>query len=159
MDEQELTQRLKLAFAEAWLFEPRNAFGAALKITKGNSQAALAISSNWIHDDEVLAMKAALIVERGEEAFLPSKAEMVHEVIHRARETTYNDEFAKLMKLAADMRGFIEKPGVTVNNNTSVTTNKIMAIPMFVNAQGQKLTDDEWENSLIEQQSQITAES
>lgn len=149
-------QLLKKAFAESWLRNPTNAFAAALEVTNNDPVAATQIANSWVGDQEVREFKEALIAEYGEEYFLPSKASMLHDILDRARRCPHADDYAKLMKLAADMRGFIEKPGVTVNNNTTYTTNKVMQIPVFVNNAGQPIDDHEWERQLIANQERLT---
>jgi hypothetical protein len=144
-------QQLKLAFAEAWLRNPRNAYAAALTITKKDTFAAMQIADKWVWDDDVAKFKAELIDEYGEEHFLPTKCEMIRDVLDRAETAYLDDSYVKLMKLAADMRGFIEKPGLTINNNTQ-TNNRVMIVPVG------KLNDDgtvdaqDWERKAIEQQ-------
>lgn len=147
-------QRLKLAFAEAWLRNPKNAYAAAMQVTRNDCFTALQIADNWIWDSEVLQFKEALLDEHGEEHFLPSKFEMIRDVLDRADRCLNDDSYVKHMKLAADMRGFIEKPGVTINNNTQ-TNNRVMLIPV-----GQ-LNDDgtvnalDWEKKAIQQQQDL----
>jgi hypothetical protein len=147
---------LKKAFAEAWLHNPTNAFAAALEITGNDPAAALEISSAWSHDPEVKRLKAELIEQHGQEAFLPTKHEILHDIYSRARTCPHNDDYVKMMRLAADMRGQIEKPGITINNNNSVTTNKVMQVPVFINNTGYPVDDDEWEQRLIENQEALT---
>lgn len=142
---------LKRKFAERCLFNPNNKYVAALECTNGNPQEAMRILETWLYDDEVKAYETELLAERGEEAFLPSKANMIQGLLNRlANPGCTDDDYVKLMKLAADMRGFIEKPGVTVNNN--ITTNKVMNIPVFIGSNGQPASMDEWEQQLITQQ-------
>lgn len=150
------TQLLKRAFAEAWLRNPSNAFAAALEVTGNDPVASTQLANSWVGDSEVKAFKNELITEYGEEYFLPSKTSMVHDILDRARKCQHDEDYVKLMKLAADMRGFIEKPGVTVNNNTTFTTNKVMQIPVFVNNAGQPIDDHEWEQQLIANQERLT---
>lgn len=144
-------QKLKLAFADAWLRNPRDAYKAALEITRNDCAASLHIVDKWVWDKEVLDFKKSLIEEFGEEHFLPSKASMVVDILHRAEGAVADDSYVKLMKLAADMRGYIEKPGITVNNN-SQTNNRVMIVPVgHLNDDGTVNADD-WENKAIEQQ-------
>lgn len=148
-------QRLKLQFAEEWLRNPSNVFAAALAATRNNPQLALQIADAWTFDDEVLAMKKQLVKENGEEAFLPSPTSMVHDILDRARDCFDNDHYVKLVRLAADIRGMIQKPGVTINN--SVTTNKVMVIPVRVGNDGNTIDSHEWERQLIQQQTGLFA--
>lgn len=143
-------QQLKKAFAYEWLKEPKNAYAAALAVTGRDTFAAMQIVDNWCYDTEVVQFKNDLISEYGEEHFLPSKFEMCRDVIDKARETMCPDSFAKLYKLAADMRGFIEKPGVTIN--TSVTNNKVMVVPVGRLNDNGTVNEDVWEQQAVAQQ-------
>ena len=148
-------QKLKLKFAEAWLREPNNAYAAALSITKNNPSLAIKICDMFLFDDEVRQMKSQLIEEHGEEHFLPTKFEMFRDVYDRAKSAPCDDSYAKLMKLAADMRGFIEKPGLTINNNTQ-TNNRVMLVPVGKLSENGTIDADAWEQSAIEQQQTLT---
>ena len=143
-------QQAKRMFAYEWLKDPRNSYAAALKVTQRDIFAAMQIVNNWCHDPEVIQFKLDLVQEHGEEHFLPSKLEMVRDVIDRARDTLCPDAFGKLYKLAADMRGFIEKPGVTINNNTS--NNKVMVMPVGRLNRDGSVNEEVWEQAAIEQQ-------
>ena len=147
-------QKLKMKVAEAWLRNPNNMFAAALEVTKNDSFAAMRICDAWVFDDELKQMKEALLEEHGEEHFLPTKFEMFRDVYDRARGTYDDDSYAKLMKLAADMRGFIEKPGVTINNTQ--TNNRVMLIPVGKLNDNGTVDSDYWEQSAIEQQRALT---
>ncbi len=137
----------KQAFAEALLRCPGNPYQAAMSICN-SSQRAVQIAEEWLHDPEVAEYKKELIEKYGEEYFLPTKAEMIHKIYARGIAAARDDDFFKGMKLIAEMRGMIEKPGVTVNNN--VTTNKVMVIPS-------NNSDEEWEQRLVEQQKKLTS--
>lgn len=145
---------LKVMFADAWLRNPNNAFEAALSIVKGDPSKALRISSSWIYDDEVLQLKLELVEKFGEEYFLPSKSEMLQDIYSRAKKTPLDEDYVKLMKLAADMRGMLSDKS-TVNISTNITQNKVMVVPTFVDSSGKLLDDNAWEKSLIEQQQRL----
>ena len=149
-----MDQKIKQAFAYERLKDPSNPFKAAMKLTKGNSPAALHIVDTLVHDDQVAEFKRELLDKYGEAHFLPSKFDMVRDCIDRGKATLDNDAFQKLYKLAADMMGYIEKPGVTINNN-NMTSNKVMLIPApQLNANG-SINQDDWQNRAIEQQQQV----
>lgn len=143
-------QKLKRAFAEAWLRNPNNMYAGAMELTRNDPFMATRLCDQFLFDEEVKAYKRELIDEHGEEHFLPTKTDMLHQIMDRAIGAT-EEGFVKMMKLAADMRGFIEKPGVTINNN-SLTNNRVMVVPVG------RLNDDgtvdanQWEQSAIEQQ-------
>jgi len=148
-------QQLKLKFAEAWLRNPNNAFAAALSIAKNNSFIAMKMVDNWIFDDEVENFKSQLLDEYGEEHFLPSKSQMVREIYDRATASIDDDSYGRLMKLAAEMRGMIEKPGLTINNNHQ-TNNRVMVIPVGRLMENGQVDADDWEHTAITQQQALT---
>lgn len=145
---------VKIKFADAWLRNPNNAFEAALTVTRGEPSKALLMSSAWIYDDEVLQLKGELVEKFGEEHFLPSKTAMLQDILTRARKTPQDDDYVKLMKLAADMRGMLSDKS-NVNINTTITQNKVMIVPTFVDSFGKPLDDTTWEQNLIQQQQRL----
>jgi len=153
LEEKEL--QLKWDYAEALLRNPNNPFQAALHVTFGNTIAALTLVDRWRRCPQLEMMKRSLVAEQGEDAFLPSEAEMLRDVLRRAHESYDNDQYVKLMALAFDVRGMTSKakqgPSVVVNN----VNNKTMNIPVMVNANGEKLSDDDWEKSLMLQQQRL----
>lgn len=156
-EDKEKETTLKWLFAEQLLRNPTNHFLAAMNVTFGDRVAALVILDNWNDTVEINRMKQTLVQEQGEEAFLPSKTSMVWSILHRAERSYDDSDYCKLMSLAADMQGMTPKANnaqVVVNNTT--TNNKIMHIPVMVNNNGQHLSDDEWEQSLIQQQKTLT---
>ena len=139
-----MTEReLKTRFAKAWLKNPNDPFGAVVVATNGNTLAACQLVNVLSQDPEVHAIKEQLLEEFGEAAFLPTESELLHDILHRARNCTNDDDYTKLIRLVADIRGMIQKPGVTINN--TVTTNKVMVIPS-------RATEKDWEKGLLEQQ-------
>lgn len=150
-------QALKLKFAEA-LLRYTDPYKAALKVTYNNTQAALAILSRWHYSAEIAQLQEQLKEEFGEEHFLPSEVELQKEMIDRARSAPDDSDYAKIMALVLDSRGMTSKakasPSVVINNNQ--TNNKIMQVPVMVNALGAPASDEEWEASLIDQQQRLT---
>jgi len=145
-------QQIKLAFAYEWLKQPTNAYAAALIITQRDTFAAMKMMDAWSHDPEVIQFKKDLIEQHGEDHFLPTKAEMCRDLIEQARTDPFAD-MPKNYKLVAEMRGFIEKAGITINNS-STTNNKVMVVPAQLNANG-TVDEDAWENKAIAQQAKI----
>lgn len=143
-------QKLKFKFAEEWLRHPNNAFAAAQVITGNDAGLSWQLTSELSQDSEVLAFKEKLLQERGEDAFLPSSAALCHQILDRAATCQLNTDFVQLIRLIADIRGFIQKPGITINNTQ--TTNKVMLIPMRVGSDGKAIDSVEWERQLTQQQ-------
>lgn len=150
-------QELKWKFAEACLRNPNNPFKAAMHITFGDSTAALSILNEWHHSIEINRMKQHLVETLGEEEFLPSKSQIVQQVLTRADRAADDSDYCKLMTLAVDVMGMSSKASNTTNITVnSQTNNKIMQIPTMVNPQGIEMSDDEFEQSCIQQQERLT---
>lgn len=147
-------QQLKKAFAYEWLKQPSEAYAAALVITQRDTFAAMQIVNKWCYDSDVLQFKEQLIDEHGEEHFLPTKFEAVRDLIDRARNNPFAD-FERSYKLVAELMGWIEKPGITINNST--TNNKVMVVPVGRLNDNGTVNEDVWESNAISQQ-QLTIE-
>lgn len=147
---------LKWKYAEELLRNPDNPFAAAMIVTHNNRQAAMLMLDQWTYAGDVAQMKEHLLTENGEEHYLPSEAQMVGEVIARARKCHDDSDYVKLMALAFDVRGMNSKakagPSVVVNNQTN---NRIMQIPVMLGPAGTIASDDEWERGLMEQQQRL----
>jgi hypothetical protein len=150
-----LSDDLKIQFANAWLRNPNNVFEAALSVCGGNVSNAMMLSMQGIHDPEIVAIKEELKSIHGEEYFLPTKYEICHDILHRAKNTQFNDDYVKLIELQAKLRGQIST-GTNVQINNSLD-NRVMSIPVFVDARGNRLNDDAWEEKLLEQQERLVA--
>jgi hypothetical protein len=80
---------------------------------------------------------------------LPTREEAARLLWEKAQNAQKAEDVAKLMKIYGDYMGFIEKPGLTVNNNTQNVLH-VMRVPMPESA-------DDWESKAIEHQSNITS--
>lgn len=144
---------LKRAFAAALLRYPTDPFKAALQLFPNNTMRALTVSQEWIADPFVMNVQAELIEELGEDHFLPSKvtlARRVFELGENARAT--QSEKLSAFRLYAELRGFIEKPGFTVNNNTQINQNRVMVMTDHG-------SNDDWETKALEQQTKLVEHS
>ena len=146
-------QLIKKAFAYEWLKDPKNAYKAALSVTQNDTFSAMQMVTKWSHDPEVIQFKKDLMLEYGEEHFMPSRYELVHDVLENARRDPFAD-VPKSYKLIADMLGYIEKPGITINN-TSTTNNKVMVIPATQLNDNGTTNLDAWQQNAISQQDEI----
>ena len=90
------------------------------------------------------------------DSYLPTREESLHEIYDRASKSYSDDSFMKLHRLAADMRGQIEKPGITVNNTTTV--NKVMVIPVGKLTEQGTVDADDWSNRAISQQETLISQ-
>lgn len=139
----------KQAYALALLKCPDDPYKAALTVVGGDLARALVMSRDWPQDPEVTEHQAVVLADKGEDAFLPSKAEVVRAIWKKAEGCRDPDTAFKGYKLVADIMGYVEKPGTTVNNNTLVDNRKVM----IVKDHG---TDEEWEAKLLAQQAALT---
>ena len=149
-DQNESESKEKAAYA-ALLLREREPFKAALVLFPNNTNRALWVASNWPNDDEVKAEKLRLSAE-DVDSFLLSKREFLQDIEQRMRGTIYSngavvpptpEEYAKLAKLYADVRGFIEKPQTNVNVNNIV--HRVVEVPVFG-------SEEDWEAAASKQQ-------
>ena len=140
----------KLRFA-AELVRTKNPATAAMSIIVGNPGLALKYSYELQVDPIVVAEIERLKDEFGEEAFLPSKAQLAREIYDRAnRDGVDHEEYVKLIQLHCSMRGLIEKPGTNVDVNVQVQN------VMVVKDLG---TDEQWAAKAARQQRELTLDA
>ena len=139
----------KEKFARLLLKEPSDPFAVAIKVFPDDTKKALRVANEWPSDVDVLAFQAKATEEEGELAFLPTKGQLCREVWDVMHDK-YTDAatFAKLGKLYAEIRGFIEKPQTTVTTNVQNVTNKVMVVR-------ESGSDAEWERKLAAQQARL----
>lgn len=143
----------KAAYA-ALLLKERDPFKAALQLFPDNTNRALWVANHWPNDDEVKAEQTRLSNEEGD-SFLLSKREFLQDIEQRMRGTVYPngavipptpEEYAKLAKLYADVRGFIEKPQTNVNVTTNI--QRVVEVPVFQD-------ESSWEAAAAKQQREL----
>lgn len=140
----------KQLYALALLKTPNDPYKAALDVVAGDCARALVMSREWPQDPEVIEYKTQALQDMGEDAFLPSKADVVRAIWQKAEECRDADTAFKGYKLVADIMGYVEKPGgTTINNNTLVDQRKVMVVTDHG-------TDEEWEAKLLKQQAALT---
>ena len=137
-----MSDERKTLFAELLLKTPDNPFKAAMGVCREAGEALL-ISQNWPDDEFVISEQKRLLVEFGDDHFLPTKEELARTVFEAAKEARFEENKVKFLKLYADIRGFIAKPetNVTVQN----TNNRVMIVK-------ENGSDDDWANKLLKQQ-------
>lgn len=154
MTDQRNESEEKAAYA-ALLLKERDPFKAALQLFPDNTNRALWVANHWPIDAEVKAEQERLMGEDDGSSFLPSKAELARDIWQRMQGTTLAngvtipptpEEYAKLAKLYADVRGFIEKPQTNVNVNN--ITQRVVEVPVFQ-------SESEWENAAARQQREL----
>ena len=150
MSDQDEEKQLKAAFARLLLKNPDDPFKAALAVFPDNTSRALRVANEWPGDSEVLNFQAELIEEDGELSFLPTKADLARNIWDKMQsDRICADDYAKLGKLYADVRGFIEKPQTNINNNVNNVTNRVMVVR-------ESASDADWEAKLRKQQEELT---
>ena len=135
----------KEKFAQLLLQEPGNLFAVALKVFPDDTKRALRAVTEWKDDPEIKSLQ-----EKAQELPLPTKGEFSRVLWDKMQDRyTEPDVFAKIAKVYAEVRGFIEKPQIAVNTNVQTVTNKVMVIR-------ESRTDEDWERKLLAQQTALT---
>jgi hypothetical protein len=147
---EQLSLRKRL-FAEALLKNPSDPFGVALSVIPDTGEA-LRAANEWPADFEVIEHQKALLAEHGEAAFLPNKTETARLAYDMASgKKPAIKEQIEALELYGKIRGFIEKPGTTINNTTAVQVNRIMVIKDHG-------SNDDWERKAVAQQARLHKE-
>lgn len=140
----------KAAFAALLLKTPSDPFKAALALFPDNVSRALRIATEWPRDSLVIEEQGKLVTSAGDMAFLPSKADLARLIWGKLEDDKINaDEFAKLGKLYAEVRGFIDKP----INNTNIQVNnvqRVVEMPVYSSS-------EHWEAEAAAQQRELLA--
>jgi hypothetical protein len=143
----------KKAFAIALLSDPKDPFACAQSVFGDNVGRALEIQNIWPKDLKVKEYQAEYIKANGAEVGLPTKENYAQDVYNLAKDKGIDDEVRlKFYKLYGDIRGFIEKPGMTVNTNTNIDNRKVIVVKDHG-------TDEEWETKLRAQQKKLVADN
>lgn len=143
----------KEEFVRFLLETPDDPFKAALRLFPDDTNKALRAAHEWPRDPDVIASMRARKEDSNEEDFLPSKAELARKVWAKMNSGTLDpEEFAKMARLYADIRGYIEKPTTNINNNTQNLLQPVMVVKDIGD-------DDEWERKLAEQQGKLVEAS
>jgi len=143
----------KTEFAEALLRSPENPFNAAKSVFPGQRQMASALHAaiRWVDDEFVLAEKKRLTRDNGKYSFLPDKADVARKVYDITSNTNDPELQLKAYKLYSDIRGFIDKPNTTINNNNAIS-NRVMVVKDHGD-------DDNWAENLKRQQQALIESS
>lgn len=138
------TDEEKVRFAALLLRDPTDPFKAALTLTGNDTQRSLRIANFWPGDATVIAAQNGIAAE-DELEMLPGKADLCRIIWKRAtREGIVDEDFVKVAKLYAEVRGYIAKPDNSVSVNLGVTNNVMVVTDMG--------TDEEWERKTAQQQ-------
>jgi len=136
----------KKRFAELLLKNPYDAFGVALEIFGSDTSGALRASYEWISDPLVIETQKQLKEERGEFAFLPTKADLAREALESHRTLKKNDPAAaaKYFDMHLKIMDYYPKEAGNVVN----IQNNVMVVPDHG-------SDKDWEKKALEQQKQL----
>jgi len=138
---------LKKAFAKL-LLKISDPFKAALELFPDNTNKALRVAHEWPQDPDVKAATEDLLYTDEALDLLPTKAELAKSIWDKMHSPQlYTDDFTKLGKLYAEVRGFIEKPSTTIKNEVSVAPS-VMIVK-------ESSSDTEWESKLKRQQIEL----
>lgn len=92
---------------------------------------ALQIANEWRFDPVVVAELDRL--GAGTEQQLPDEDKIARDIYNLANDPDKStDDRLKAYKLYAEVRGFIQKPGTTINNNNIADNRRVMVMPMQV---------------------------
>lgn len=142
----------KARFAALLLKTPEVPFIAAQGVFNNTGQAIYA-AYHWVRDPEVLAEQGRLLEHagNGELDFVPTKADAARLAWNIAKNSPFEEDRLKAIKLFSEILGYITKPEpVKVENN--VTNNHRV---MVVKDHG---SDADWEQKLKQQQQKLTGQ-
>lgn len=136
----------KAQFAELLLRNPQ-AFEVALVLYPNDTSKALRVATEWPNDPQVKTLQQSLL--DGEEDFLPTKRDAAMLAFAIAKdESKFAEDRLKALRLYAEIRGFIEKPQIAVNNNNVTQVNKVLILKDHG-------TNEQWESTLRSQQKKL----
>lgn len=123
--------KLKREFAREWLKQPDNPYAAAYRMFPGDVATACASASAWIKDPLVIAEMRRIRDEEPTASQLPTREELAQRIIGIADNTGLAaDERYKGYKLAADILGYIQKPGVSLTAGSG-PIQSVMLVPKY----------------------------
>ena len=121
----------KTAFADEFLHTPGDPFRAALAVFPDDTNKALRIANDWPSDEFVILEMARLRAEKGELAYLPSKADLAQSLWARAHKSfTADADFAKITRLYAEVMDFVPKVSKIDANVKTSSIVRVVASPL-----------------------------
>lgn len=110
-------QTSKEAFVREWL-KTGDPFKAAMNVWPNNTGRALRASWEYPIDPQILELRAKILADEGERAFLPTKEELARDVYGLSQQSTRPiEERLKGYRLYAEIMGYIDKPLPAKPNN------------------------------------------
>jgi len=136
----------KLQFAEGLLKNPYDAFKVALEIFGLDTNGAFRASMEWVSDPVVIEHQRLLKEEKGEFAFLPTKADLAREALetHKILKKTDPAAAAKYFDMHLKIMDYYPKETGNIVN----IQNNVMLVPDHG-------SDENWEKRALEQQNQL----
>lgn len=142
----------KLSFARALIRDQTNPLGAAMAVFGENMGEALRVYLVWANDPVVLEEITKLRIEHGDRAFLPSLEDAAAMLLREAKKAIEDKDrrgFVAIMKQFNEVMGYIQKPGITVNNNPNLG-NSVMEVPTYASS-------DDWAKAAAQHQQGLTS--
>lgn len=134
--ELELKKLFAIAVLKKPLRQPKDSYDIATSIFGGDTISAMRAGANWPTDPDVMRFREELLAEHGADYFLPSKEDMVRSVLEIAEEKYDNGhlrhdarEREKLLRLASELMGYIEKPKAGGKSDSKAALPPIMFAP------------------------------
>ena len=144
----ELTDQEK-RFARELLKNPDDTFRAALVAFNNNPLDALNNHLAWAQRLDIREYQEKMLSKHAADFGMPSREGLARDLYRLAMDDKIApDTRLKFFRLYAETRGFIEKPGTTVNNNTMNVSNRVMVVKDHGATQS-------WEDNLKAQQQRL----
>lgn len=140
-----ITDDMKRKFASV-VVRTSNPAAAALQIIPNNPGEAMRAMQDLPKDPLVIALIDHMKTEGSDDDKQPSRIDIANEILLRAKEVKDPEDYAKLMRLYCDVRGFVEKPGANVAVDVKV------ASVMVVRDLG---SDEEWKTKAARHQQEL----
>jgi len=143
MTELEEKEKFALAFLDF-----KDPFKAALFVCEGMpTQKALKMATEWPNDLEVKGFIKAIKDKEESIENLPNKKDLAQAIWDKMESCRFPEDYAKLAKLYAEVRGFIEKPDnkpvVTINQN------RVMVVKDLGNAEDWQAKAEKQQRDLL----------
>ncbi len=150
-NDDEINER-KRFFARALILTPNEPWAAAQRTFPDDTGAAFKAARDWVLDETVIEAMGALrgaYRDTGDQLGLPTKEDLIRSMWKRLHDPDlYADDFAKIAKVYADVRGYIAKE-TKIETSTTNNVSNVMLVP-------HALTDDDWQKGLAENQHELT---
>lgn len=142
------TDKLKDAFAAAYLRNPTDSYAAA-RVIESNYGKAAWISLNWVFDEYVIAKMSTMQQSVGVASMLPTKEEFALQVLTASTDVADKADKLKYLDLFAKVMGYVDKPGAGGNiGNLTINQNRVMTKVIYE-------SPDAWERAATAKQAAL----